>query len=158
MKERAGHTGPRKSRRKEVYKFMAIKPKEPQGDQPSPTASVELVTPEIANGWLERSERLNRQKSKSVKQRYIEALLDKRWIFTGESFSLDGGEPGKETLLNGWHRAEAIVEAGVPMLAVVARNVPREAFHVIDHGRGRTFRDTVFVLRRPYPEIVAPAA
>lgn len=136
---------------------MAKEPKGSESNKPSSTVAIELITPEIANQWLE-SGQLNRQISKGVVLRYKEAIEDKRWIFTGESISLDGGEPGKEFLLNGWHRCNAIVQSGIPVWCVVVRNVPREAFHVMDHGRNRTFRDTLFVLHRPYPEIVAPAS
>jgi hypothetical protein len=106
------------------------------------TVDLEQITPELAAEWLKGSPALNRGIGKRVVYRYATALIEKRWWFTGESviFGLDG------RLLDGWHRLTAIVESGVAAWFIVVRGVSNRAFHYIDNGRGRSFRDTIAVL------------
>jgi hypothetical protein len=119
--------------------------------------TIEWITPELSKSWLENSPDFNRGIGKRVVWRYTNAMAEKRWYFTGESIIFDSGEPGKETILDGWHRLTAIVESGVAGLFVVVRGVPKDAFHYIDHGRGRVFRDTLVVLGNPNASIVSAA-
>jgi hypothetical protein len=84
-------------------------------------------------------------------------MLEDRWFFTGEPVIFDSGEPGAEILQDGWHRLTAIVNSGKGQWIVVVRGVPREAFHFIDHGKGRVFRDTLHVEGVPHAQFLASA-
>src|SRR4029077_11616569 len=119
--------------------------------------NIEWITPELSKSWLENSPDFNRGIGKRVVYRYSNAMAEQRWFFTGESIIFDSGEPGKDIILDVWLRLTAIAESGVSSWFVVVRGVPRDAFHYIDHGRGRAFRDTLVVLGNPNAAIVAAA-
>jgi hypothetical protein len=121
------------------------------------TTAVEFVTPEIADKWLKQGPNFNRGIGPQVVFRYSSAMREERWFFTGESVIFDSGEPGADVLLDGWHRLSAIVESGKGQWMVVVRGVPRGAFHYIDHGKGRVFRDTLHVLSVPNASFLASA-
>jgi hypothetical protein len=104
------------------------------------TASVEVVTPQMASKMLAGNAG-NRPLRRSVVRQMAEDMRAGRWQIThqGVAIAPDG------RLLDGQHRLSGIVEAGVPVALTVARNVPAEAFGVMD-GAGasagkRTLRD-----------------
>lgn len=93
------------------------------------TASVELITPEMASAWLGNNGR-NRSISQAVVNRYARDMLSGNWEINGETivFYEDG------TLKDGQHRLEAIVKAGVPQWMIVVRGVEND---IAIHDRGR---------------------
>jgi hypothetical protein len=121
------------------------------------TVRLELVTQEIAHDWLENSPKFNRGIGKRVVARYANDMIEDRWLFTGESIIFDKGSPGKERMLDGWHRVTAIDQSAKEQWCIVVRGVDPKAIHRMDHGRGRVFRDTLTVLEVPSPHLVAPA-
>lgn len=65
-----------------------------------------------------------------------------RWqADTGETIKFDTA--GR--LIDGQNRLHAVVEAGVPIVFVVARNVAPEAMQVIDTGSARTLADALVI-------------
>jgi hypothetical protein len=118
------------------------------------TATLELVTPEKAATWLKASPDYNRGIGLAVVARYTSAMKEDRWFFTGEPviFNNSDGESVKDLLQDGWHRLTAIAESGKGQWMIIVRGVNKDAFHYIDHGRNRSFRDTLTVLKIPHAQ------
>jgi len=132
--------------------------KKQKGSQTPPfSASVELITPEISAKWLDNSAKFNRGIGERVLYRYTDAMLNGRWFPTGESIILNGETDGDEIALDGHHRLAAVRDSGIAQWFVIVRGVAKEAFHYIDHGRGRVFRDTLYVLGLENAAVVAAA-
>jgi hypothetical protein len=138
---------------------MSTQDKKQKGSPATPpfTASVELITPEISSKWLDNSEKFNRGIGQRVLYRYTQAMLEGRWFPTGESIVLNGESGGYEIALDGHHRLAAVRDSGTSQWFVIVRGVPKEAFHYIDHGRGRVFRDTLHVLGMENAPVLAAA-
>lgn len=102
------------------------------------TASVEVITPEIAASLLERNTG-NRAVRRAVVSQLARDMKRGHWQLSHQGIAIapDG------RLLDGQHRLNAIVEAGIPVRMVVARNVSPEAFAVMDRGKMRTLRDVL---------------
>jgi len=94
------------------------------------------ITPEIAAEFLLRNTE-NRKK----RGWWISALagMIKRgeWIVSHQGIAFDKNG----VLLDGQHRLEAIVEAGIPVQMVVSFDVDGDAFKVVDNGIKRTLSD-----------------
>lgn len=113
------------------------------------TASVEVITPEIATALLARNTG-NRAVRRAVVSQLARDMNRGQWRLSHQGIAIapDG------RLLDGQHRLHAIVEAGIPVRMVVARNVAPEAFAVMDRGKMRTLRD---VLQQD-PRVLDPCA
>jgi hypothetical protein len=118
---------------------------------PNVTVELELITPEMAAEILERSQ-FNRAISDKIVNQYARALAELRWFFTGESIIFDG-----DSLLDGHHRVKAVIVSRKPTWFIVVRGVQKDAFHFIDHGRPRAFKDTLYILGNPKNQFVASA-
>lgn len=104
----------------------------------APTSSVETVTPELAQQWLGMNQH-NRNLRRAMVDRYARDMESGHWQFTGEAikFAADG------TLLDGQHRLQAVVKAGVTLPMLVVRGLPRESQSVMDTGAKRTAGDAL---------------
>jgi len=93
------------------------------------------LTPEDAGKILAISEgQVQRNLKPSVVARITHAIQSGQWRTTHQAIALDSD--GR--IVDGQHRLAAIVRAGVPVEVQLARDVPREAFDVIDTGSPRT--------------------
>lgn len=101
---------------------------------------VMTVTPEMAALWLERNTN-NRRVTRQRVMEYARAMLDGNWRLThqGIAFDQDG------VLIDGQHRLEAVIVAGIPVPMNVTRGVERHDGELleIDVGRGRTYKNIV---------------
>lgn len=97
------------------------------------TATVELVTPALANQWL-TGNTINRPISQATVIRYANAMAAGQWTVTNDDicFNCDG------TLLNGQHRLKAVTLSGESVPMGIKRNVPVAAMRYMDRGKGRT--------------------
>lgn len=95
-------------------------------------AQTMMVTPEMANTWLENNTCNRKLDPKRVKL-YKEAMMAGRWETNGESICFD--ESGR--LRNGQHRLKAIVESGATLMLVVVTDVPFTT-NTFDVGKNRT--------------------
>lgn len=111
-----------------------------------PTFSIEDVTPARAAKYLATAAR-NRNRKASVVARYAADMRNGRWLLNGEGLKID--QDGN--LIDGQHRAAAIVEAGVTVRMVVMRNVPAESFATLDQGSRRTAGDHLGLLGETNP-------
>jgi hypothetical protein len=99
---------------------------------------VQEITPDMARSWLARGG-TNRKLTARLVARIAAAIRRGEWILTGDSIKLDS----EQRVIDGQHRLQAIVEAGIPVTSVVVRNVESEAQDVIDTGRSRAATDVL---------------
>lgn len=102
--------------------------------------ATEVVTPAIAQRWLERHDRNRPIRTVWVEQ-LARAMTDGKFQVNGETIKI--GTDG--SLLDGQHRLSAIVKSGVSVTMAVARNVPPDSFSTIDSGRSRSMSDVLMV-------------
>lgn len=114
---------------------------------------VQLVTPDMARAWLDRGG-ANRKLSELRVERLVAAIRRGEWQLTGEAIKLD--DDGQ--VRDGQHRLEAIYRSGVPVMSVVVRGVPEDAFAVMDTGKSRTAADILGLHGIPSRNETAAAA
>lgn len=98
--------------------------------------NVETITPEIAESYLSKNIK-NRKLSKSWTKTISSRITRGEWILSHQGIAFD--QNGK--LCDGQHRLSAIIESGRAIDVAVFRNVPNEAFGVLDQGKKRTMAD-----------------
>jgi hypothetical protein len=106
--------------------------------RPTPSATFELVTPEMAERWLESNVH-NRRFSSTRANNAASDMAAGRWMITGEAIKFDIF--GHET--DGQHRTEGILAAGVPVMTLVVRGLDPAAQEVMDSGARRTAGDAL---------------
>jgi len=115
--------------------------------------TVELVTPAMAQAWLERGGP-NRRISERRVLRYMTAIQIGEWEVTGETIKFNGdGE-----LRDGQHRLTAIVRTGIAVPCIVVRGVKESAFDKIDTGGARNMSDVLSIHGRTNTISLATAA
>jgi len=94
-----------------------------------------MLTPELAKEFLEHNFERQRQVNKGRVKKYAADMLAGHWRVTYDALRFD--EDGY--LVDGQHRCLAVIESGVclPNILVV-RDLPRDAFLVLDQGQKRT--------------------
>lgn len=114
--------------------------------------SLERVTPEMAETWLELNTK-NRPLSPKRVRRLAEAIQRGEWEVNGESikFNCDG------SLIDGQHRLAACVSSGRAIETMVVRGLPRNTFTTIDRGRARTLGDDLALAGEEYYRCLAAA-
>lgn len=100
--------------------------------------SVQTVTPEMAQAWLEANVRNRHLRSEQVNL-LIEVLRHDEWVITPDAIAFDVN--GR--LLNGQHRLHAITATGMPAESIIACNLPVQSYVVTDDGLKRTFGDVL---------------
>lgn len=112
-----------------------------------------LVTPEIAQAWLDKNEG-----NRKVKTRHVEALARDmtagRFLYTADPirFDTDG------RLIDGQHRLLACVKAGVPFETLVVYGLPPSVQSAIDTNAVRSPSDTLAMMGFHYTSPLASAA
>ncbi|MFB6626466.1 MULTISPECIES: hypothetical protein [unclassified Streptomyces] len=106
-----------------------------------PEVDIVTVTPELAKKWLSQNTH-NRPLRKRAIADYARDMAAGSWLQNGEAikFAEDG------TLLDGQHRLNAVVAAGVDVTMLVVSGLPRATQETMDAGRKRTAADA-FSLR-----------
>lgn len=108
------------------------------------TMTYELITPEIAESWLENNPN-NRKVSSGTVKAYAADMLSHNWDEkTGDAISID--DDGN--LRNGQHRLEAIVLSGCSIHSWVCRNVASDGIY--DNNRKRSTSDQISIVRDDY--------
>lgn len=103
-----------------------------------PTASIETITPEMAQAILTQNDH-NRSTSKNRVYVFAEAMSQGEWVLNGETIKLNGDG----TLLDGQHRLLAVVKSGTEQRFLVVRGLPMAAQETVDTGRARKFADVL---------------
>jgi hypothetical protein len=102
--------------------------------------SVEMVTPDQAQAWLDRGG-ANRKINKSSVRRLVRAIQIGEWEITGETIKLD--RDGR--VRDGQHRLTAIIETGKGQMCIVVRGIKESAFDKIDTGKSRSAADVLAI-------------
>lgn len=102
------------------------------------SVTIETITVAMAYQYLANSVNY-RPTSKRIVTRYARDMKAGRWKVGGST--IDFNEHSQ--LVNGFHRLEACIEAGVPFQTIVARNVSADAVFVMDSGKGRRLTDAL---------------
>lgn len=97
---------------------------------------------------------VNRRLTQTVVERYAQAMRDGLWLTDGSPIRFNT----KGRLVDGQHRLWAVIESGVSIQVMVARNVPDEAFLVMDTGRTRGFADVLSIQYPDTPNVLQVAA
>lgn len=114
----------------------------------APTPRLVLITPEMAIALLSRA-LVNRRLDQGQVDFLADSILREEWQLTHQGIALDGSlETG--LLLDGQHRLNAIVKAGVPVWIYVFEGLARAAFPVLDTGKRRSGVDTLSATGEKY--------
>ncbi len=103
--------------------------------------TTETITPELASIFLQTM-RSNRPLSSATVAAFARDITAGAWKITHQSIALDTSD----RLMDGQHRLEGIVKAGVAAKLRVTWSVPEDAFEAIDTGRARSTTD-VFAMK-----------
>lgn len=116
-------------------------------------ATVETVTPELAEEWLGKN-LANRGIRSRVIDGYARDMKNGAWQLTGEpiKFSHNG------RLLDGQHRLCAVIEAGSAVRMLIVRGLPDSAQSVMDSGAKRTASDALRLRGEQWTTALAAAA
>lgn len=102
--------------------------------------SIETITPEIAEKYLEDNYEKNRPMRQLVVNQYAEDMKTGNWIFNPTApiaFSKEG------YLLDGQHRLWACVQSGTEFTTIVIRNCDKQIYKVTDIGVARSAADII---------------
>jgi hypothetical protein len=107
------------------------------------TVSIELISPEQAQSYLNNNYDLNRNIIKSRVLLISSQINNNEWQLNGASicFTKSGW------LLDGQHRLQAIVQSGKTVWTVVVRGIDDDAFMTIDTGRARGLSDILHMVK-----------
>jgi hypothetical protein len=98
------------------------------------TSELVLVTPEMAQKWIDESE--YNLKPNSNLERYTRDMVNGEWFITGDPISFDS-----KGLFNGVTRLAAIIKSGVPQTMMIVRGLTDRAIFTTDLARNRTTGD-----------------
>lgn len=103
---------------------------------PQLTAYRVLVTPAMAQEWLDAGNIDNRLVRPSVVLRYAQMMKGGEWKPTHQGVAFSA-----RRLIDGQHRLMAVVRSGVAQWMIVFVGQPDETFGVLDRGAARLLRD-----------------
>lgn len=113
-------------------------------DPQTPTYSVEVITPEIAQKIL-TSNTHNRNLRPRLVTGYAADMAAGTWVENGETMKIaDDG-----TVIDGQHRLHAIVESSTTQRMLVVRGLPIDAQDTVDNNARRTFADVLKLRSEP---------
>jgi len=110
------------------------------------------ISPQFAQELLELNTNNRPVRTSSVRQ-ISETIKEGKWIENGDSIRISKSG----VLIDGQHRLEAIIQAGMPIAQDVAVGLDDQAFAVIDTGRRRSKADTISVMGLKNASILANA-
>lgn len=100
---------------------------------------LETITPEKASEWLKHN-KSNRSLSSSNVAKLAAAITAGQWRLNGESIKFNG-----VSLVDGQHRLNAIIRAGIPVKSYVVRGLESDVFDTLDQGKSRSLGDLLSV-------------
>ena len=116
------------------------------------TAEVEIVDKERALQYLADDHGNNRPFSKGHMLDLVGRQRRGEWITNGDSIRFDADGQ----LRDGQHRLRMVLDTGVPIEAVVIRNVDPAAFMTMDVGKKRNLADVLYIAKEENPKELAP--
>lgn len=120
---------------------------------PDPIATIEVVTPEMAEAWLAQDS-YNRPIMESLFQRYTRDVAMARWLLSGDAirFDWDG------VLIDGQHRLWAAVESKCAFRTFVIRGLDPAVFVILDSGSKRSVGDVLGIQKKVNGKLKAAVA
>ena len=108
-------------------------------------AKVQIITPELAEKYLEKNYNNYRHASSTAVNAYAEDMKNGNWELNGESikFSENG------SLIDGQHRLMAVVKAGVRIPMLVVTGI-KDGTILCDVGKGRTLSQIAIANKLPF--------
>lgn len=103
------------------------------------TAAFEVITPELAEQYLETNVGNQRKLSTLVASRYIKSMLQGLWRVNGEAVKFDS----TGSLCDGQHRLTACINAQKSFETLVIRGLEPEVFDSLDTGKQRSAGDVL---------------
>lgn len=101
-----------------------------------------LVTPEMAESWLDKNLDKNRKFRELLESKYHSAMQRGRWNErSGETIKFDDGG----NLIDGQHRLSALMRYGKPLWFSVSYNCAQDAFKNLDTGATRKGPDVLSI-------------
>lgn len=118
----------------------------------TPDAELVLVTPELAQQWLDSMGR-NRNLRPGLAELLARDMTAGRWVFTGDTIKFSNG-----VMIDGQHRCKAIVLSGVSLPMLVVRGLAANAQANTDMGARRGAGDALAISGYDDSHILAAAA
>jgi hypothetical protein len=109
--------------------------------EPKLTLSIETVTPDKALEYLATAGK-NRRVSGPQVNKWAKAMRAGQWRLTGDPIRFDV----TGALIDGQHRLTAVINSGIPIEVVVARNCALDVFPVLDEGKRRSGADVLSIM------------
>lgn len=106
-------------------------------------AKVETITPDIAKEYLKYNV-INRPLNNSHVDFLARQMKSGEWKMNGEAICFEG-----TALVNGQHRLNAVIKAGVPVDFLVVRGVEKDSFITYDSGKNRSVSDVFNIQNIP---------
>jgi hypothetical protein len=103
------------------------------------TARIMDITPDLADKWLEKNPRVNRNMSQAEVDMLVRHSENNEIMFNGQPIIFDN----RDRLSDGQHRLAACRKSGKPFMCLVIWGVDPKAFATIDAGRARSARDAL---------------
>ncbi len=117
---------------------------------PSPTVTLEFITPEDAEEMLKWN-KFNRNPKPTVIKKYADEMKNNLWHLNGETIKISS----KGFTLDAQHRLYACIEARVGFYSLVVRGIEQEVFAEYDTVRLKGLGDILAAENRSYPQITA---
>lgn len=122
--------------------------------KPEMRMEVEEITPERAEKLLLTAEAVpHRARTTRRIAGFAGAMTRGQWQVTHQPIAIDPDG----ALIDGQHRLSAVVAAGIPVRMLVAYNVPRDTFAVIDSGVARSTSQALYIAGHSDVNITAAA-
>lgn len=117
------------------------------------STKIETITPEIASQYLGTMVG-NRALRKKAVNRYAREMIAGKWQVNGEAikFSRSGH------LIDGQHRLQAIIEAGIAVSICVTRGLDDGTIATLDTGLSRSYLDANVIRGKSHSQHVGPIA
>jgi hypothetical protein len=103
------------------------------------TARIMDIVPDLADKWLEKNPRVNRNMSQAEVDMLVRHREANEIMFNGQPIIFDD----KDRLIDGQHRLAACRKSGKSFTCLVIWGINPEAFTTIDSGRARSARDAL---------------
>jgi hypothetical protein len=131
----------------------ALKPVEvlQHPEHPHITLQIELITPSVAERYLQLIPDWQRNESETTTDQYVDDMIDDDWWFTGDPIKFTKNNE----LLDGRHRCTAIVTSGKPQYVPVVRGLDAQVMRVLDTGYQRRFSNYLSTQKIPLIQVVS---
>jgi hypothetical protein len=115
-------------------------------DLPGVSVQFEMVTPTLAEHYLQKVPDWQRHESEKTTDEYADDMIDGDWMFTGDALRFTD----HDELFDGRHRCQAIVTSGEEQRLLVIRGLDRKTMRVLDTGYQRRFTNYLSTQKVPY--------